>query len=263
MRDDGNGSEAAIMQHHPAGDVPTEDARLDDAIRKADELLLASLQSEEHSRSRRRRTITFTIVGGFIMLAASCVILAVLAQIAGTTPAPAPASETPSASAEALMTEGWALWQQRKLVEAEKKFQEAVQADPKLTNAWNGLGWASLNQGKREQAEKAFSEVVKLEPTHPAALNGLGWIAFGGRKYDQAEKHFLAAAANNASASWSGLAQLYLLQDKFDQALPWAILTTQMPGADPTATQVLEAVKAKKLDPALRKQIEPEVEKKS
>ena len=32
MRDNGNGS-AAIM-HHPAGDVPTEDARLDDAIRR-------------------------------------------------------------------------------------------------------------------------------------------------------------------------------------------------------------------------------------
>src|SRR5215218_9894340 len=88
MRDDGNGS-AAIMQHHPAGDVPTEDARLDDAIRKADELLLSSLKSEEHSRSRRRRTFTFTIVGGLIMFAAACVIVAILAQTNGGATAPA------------------------------------------------------------------------------------------------------------------------------------------------------------------------------
>src|SRR4051812_2329060 len=153
MRDDGNGS-AAIMQHHPAGDVPTEDARLDDAIRKADELLLSSLKSEEHSRSRRRRTYTFTIVGGLIMFAAACVIVAILAQTNGGATAP-PAS---GASAEQLSTEGWALWQQRKLPEAEAKFQQAVKADPKVTNAWNGLGWASLNQGKREAAEKAFNE---------------------------------------------------------------------------------------------------------
>ena len=255
MRDDGNGSAAAIMQHHPAGDVPkTEDARLDDAIRKADELLLASLKSEEHSRSRRRRTFTFTIVGGVIMLAAACVILAVLAQT-GTTAA------SSGASAETLSAEGWALWQQRKLPEAEAKFHEAVKVDPKHANAWNGLGWASTNQGKQEAAEKAFKEVVKLEPAHPAALNGLGWINFSRRNYDEAEKHFLAAAANNASASWAGLAQLYLLQGKYEQALPWAILASQDPAADLTALKLVEAAKAQKLDPALRKQIEPEVEK--
>lgn len=255
MRDDGNGS-AAIMQHHPAGDVPTEDARLDDAIRKADELLLSSLKSEEHSRSRRRRTYTFTIVGGLIMFAAACVILAVLAQTTA-----APAAGASDASAEQLSTEGWALWQQRKLPEAEAKFEQAVKADPKLANAWNGLGWARLNQGQQEGAEKAFTEVVKLEPTHPAALNGLGWIAFGQRKYDQAEKHFLAAAANNASASWMGLAQLYLLQGKFDQALPWALLVSKEPGADATSARLVEAAQMKKLDPALRKQIEPEAKK--
>ncbi|HEV2295919.1 MAG TPA: tetratricopeptide repeat protein [Tepidisphaeraceae bacterium] len=259
MRDDGNGS-AAIVQHHPAGDVPTEDARLDDAIRKADELLLSSLKSEEHRRSRRRRTVTFTIVGGLIMFTAACVILAVLAQ---TTAAPGAGAST-GESAEQSATEGWALWQQRKLPEAEAKFEQAVKADPKHANAWNGLGWARLNQGKRHEAEKAFQEVVTLEPDHPAALNGLGWIYYGYRGYDSAEKFFLRAAANNASASWAGLAQLYLLQGKYDQALPWAILVSKEPGADAaTSAQMIEAARAKKLDPALRKQIEPEVEKKS
>jgi tetratricopeptide (TPR) repeat protein len=254
MRDDGNGA-AAIMQHHPAGDVPSEDARLDDAIRKADELLISSLKDEE-SRSRRRRTFTFTIVGGVIMFAAACVILAVLAQTA--------AGPSGGASAEQLSTEGWALWQQRKLPEAEAKFQQAVKLDAKHANAWNGLGWATLNQGKQEAAEKAFSEVVKLEPEHPAALNGLGWINFGRKKYEAAEKFFLQAAANNASASWMGLAQLYLLQGKYDQALPWALLLTHEQGGDAmTAAKLVDAAKTKKLDPALRKQIEPEEVKKS
>ncbi len=263
MRDDGNGSAATM--HHPAGDVPTEDARLDDAIRKADELLLASLKSEEQRRLRRRRKFTLTIVGGLIMIAAAFVIVAVLVQNAL---GPAAKSDSVSSaesqlSAEQLSTAGWTLWQQRKLPEAQAKFEQAVKADPKHTNAWNGLGWASLNQGKRDPAWKAFSEVVKLEPTHPAALNGLGWISFGQRKYADAEKHFLLAAANNASASWAGLAQRYLLQGKFEQALPWALLVSKEPGADATTAQLVEAARSKKLDPALRKQIEPEEAKKS
>jgi len=258
MRDDGNGS-AAIMQHHPAGDVPTEDARLDDAIRRADELLISSLRSEEDSRSRRRRTYTFTIVGGLIMLAAVGVILAVLAQVGS-----GPGAGGGGGSAEQLSTEGWALWQQRKLPEAEAKFEQAVKADPKHANAWNGLGWASLNQGKQDAAEKAFGEVVKLEPTHPAALNGLGWINFGLGKYDEAEKHFLVAAANNASASWGGLAQIYLLQGKYDQALPWAILMSKEEGGGAAqGAELLEAAKNRKLEPALRKKIEPKEQKKS
>ncbi|MGB7159564.1 MAG: tetratricopeptide repeat protein [Tepidisphaeraceae bacterium] len=261
MRDDGNGS-AAIMQHHPAGDVPTEDARLDDAIRRADELLVSSLKSEEQHRSRRRRTFTFTIVGGLIMIAATCVILAVLAQTGAVPGAEAAAQPSANVSAEALQAEGWQLWQARKLTEAEAKFEQAVKADPKHANAWNGLGWARLNQGKKDGAEKAFAEVVKLQPDHPAALNGLGWIEFGKRNYAPAEKHFLAAAANNASASWAGLAQLYLLQGKYEQALPWALLVSKEPGSDPAmAAQLIEAAKSKKLDPALKKQIEPEASK--
>ena len=191
------------------------------------------------------------------MLAAVGVILAILAQVGS-----GPGAGGGGGSAEQLSTEGWALWQQRKLPEAEAKFEQAVKADPKHANAWNGLGWASLNLGKRDAAEKAFGEVVKLEPEHPAALNGLGWIAFGKGKYDQAEKHFLAAAANNASASWSGLAQLYLLQGKYDQALPWAILVSKEPGGDPTtSSRMVEAARTKKLDPELKKQIQPEEEK--
>jgi len=252
MRDDGNGS-AAIM-HHPAGDVPTEDARLDDAIRRADELLVSSLKSEEHHRSRRRRrTFTFTLIGGFIMIAAIGVILAVLAQT-GTAAS--------NASADELTSQGWQLWQSQKLADAEAKFEQAVKLDAKLANAWNGLGWARLNQGKRDLAEKAFAEVVKLEPEHPAALNGLGWLSYGRKKYAEAEKHFLQAAANGASASWSGLAQLYLIQGKYDQALPWALLVTKEQGADPLmAAKLVEACKTKKLDPALKKAIEPQEEK--
>ena len=258
MRDhDGDGS-AAIM-HHPAGDVPTEDARLDDAIRRADELLVSSLKSEEQHRSRQRRTFTLTLVGGLIMIAAVCIILGVLLQNGGGAPAQAASNSSP----QQLSQEGWQLWQQRKLTEAEAKFTQAVKADPKLTAAWNGLGWAQMNQGKTHEAEKAFQEVIKLEPDHAAALNGLGWVYYSYRGYDSAEKYFLQAAANNASASYSGLAQIYLLQGKYDQALPWALLLTQQQGADvTTAGKLVEAAKTKKLDPALKKQIEPQEEKK-
>jgi len=68
---------------------------------------------------------------------------------------------------------------------------------------------------------------------------------------------YLEEAAPQASAAWYGLARLYLLQGKFDDAKKWAQKVVDSGDADATAKQMLKAAEEKKLSAALRKQIEP------
>lgn len=134
----------------------------------------------------------------------------------GTQPGPAEKK-----AAEDLTTEGWQLWKDRKLPEAEAKFKAALAKDPANANAWNGLGWAQLNQGKPANAKEAFTKAVELEPKSAASLNGLGWIAKGEGKTDAAIEFWnkAVAAAPTATAALSGLASTYAELGLFDKAI--------------------------------------------
>lgn len=160
------------------------------------------------------------------------------------------------ADAAALTQEGWAHWQKGEMTEAIAKFEEAVKADPKNANAWNGLGWANFNSGNPDEAMKAFEKVVAISPNHAAALNGLGQICLSQRKYDKAEKYLLKAAGQ-APAAWYGLARLYLLQGKYEKAQKWAQKVVSSGQADDTMKEMLKAAKEKKLSDELRASIEP------
>lgn len=259
------------IQTHPeisAGDESRkEQARLDDAIRRADELLVSSLKVDEHRRSRHK--VIFVAAGlliGGLLLAITVLGVVVLAPLvlshapevreqvalAGTSKASKPDQER---SAQ-ISSEAWKLWQQQSFDEAITKFDEAVKLDPKNTGAWNGLGWANFNGGRQAKAEKAFKKVIALEPKHPAALNGLGQIALSQRKYDQAEGYLLKASPQ-ATAAWFGLARVYLLTGKYDQAAKWAQKLIATGETNETTEEILKAAKAKKVSPALREQLEP------
>ena len=217
-----------------------EQTRLEDAMRRADELLVTSLKSDERRRYRRR-IILFSI-GGLAMFGVACAILL--------------AVTTESDKGAKLADEGWNLWQAQKFDEVRDKFAEAVKLDPKNVKAFNGLGWSQFNTGKYDEAEKSFQKTLELAPKYPAALNGLGQLYLLQRKYDRAQK-FLLQAAPQSSAAWYGLARVYLLQGKFDDAAKWANKLVASGEADETAKQMLAAAKAKKLSDELRSQIEP------
>jgi len=126
-------------------------------------------------------------------------------------------------AAEDLAAEGWRLWRQRKLPDAESKFKQAVAKDPNNANAWNGLGWAQFNQGSSANAKLSFRKCVSLEPKHAAALNGLGWIAKSQGKTAEAIGHWekAVAAAPTATAALSGLAQAYEELKQYDKAVKY------------------------------------------
>jgi len=130
-------------------------------------------------------------------------------------------SEQVKRDAENLSAEGWALWNQRKLPEAEAKFKAAVEKDPTNANAWNGLGWAQMNQGKVLNAKDAFEKAVAADPKLAGALNGLGWIAKGQGKTDEAMRFWRQAveALPSATAALSGLASTLYEQGQYEKAV--------------------------------------------
>jgi tetratricopeptide (TPR) repeat protein len=160
-------------------------------------------------------------------------------------------------SAAQLVQEGWQLWQQHKLAEAEKKFQQAVALAPDDADAWNGLGWSQFNAGNSAAAETAFQKAVRLEPLPPGAWNGLGQIYLSQGKFTVAETYLLKAAPQ-APAAWFGLARLYLLQGKFADAEKWAQKIVDSGQADETTRKMLEAAKSKNLNDGLRLMLEPQ-----
>jgi Tfp pilus assembly protein PilF len=126
-------------------------------------------------------------------------------------------------SAENLTSQGWKLWGQRKLAEAEEKFKEAIAKNPAAENAYQGLGWAQLNQGKKLNAKDSFEKCVKLNPKNSAALNGLGWIAYGRGDMDKAISWWEKAvkAQPGATASLSGLTQVYMEKKEYGKAIKY------------------------------------------
>src|SRR5262249_38712154 len=92
-----------------------EQTRLEDAMRRADDLLVSSLKVDE--RRRNRRKIFMLSLGGLLMLAIVCAVLLSMTV------------ETEKGGQ--LTQEGWDLWKTQQYDQAIEKFQEAVKLDPK------------------------------------------------------------------------------------------------------------------------------------
>jgi beta-lactamase regulating signal transducer with metallopeptidase domain/tetratricopeptide (TPR) repeat protein len=151
---------------------------------------------------------------------------------------------------ENLAAEGWELWRQRKLPEAEEAFKKAVSKDPTNANAWNGLGWAQQNQGKPLNAKASFEKCLEIQPKHAAALNGLGWIAKAQGKTDEAIAHWEKAieAAPNATAALNGLATTYMELKQFDKAAKYYKMWLKVEPDNTDAKAGLERAKSQKTD---------------
>jgi tetratricopeptide (TPR) repeat protein len=67
------------------------------------------------------------------------------------------------ASASAVFNQGVIAWNAGKIPDAQKLFEQAVAADPKMAEAHYWLGMALVNQGKLPEAVKSFEEYLKLD----------------------------------------------------------------------------------------------------
>jgi tetratricopeptide (TPR) repeat protein len=228
-----------------------EDAQLDDAIRRADDLLVQSLRVEERLRKRRILRRLLVPIGALIMLATAYKIVLLLGILSTATPTPAAADAT----APDLLLQAQTLWAKQQYPAAEEKFQASLKLDPSSPEAWNGLGWSQLNQGKFPEAQKTFLKATSLDPNNAGAQNGLGQAYFATAQFDKAEAPLLTSAKMGADAAYWGLAKLYLLRSQWDDAATYAQKIVD--AGDPSAKPLLDAAKSKSLPASLKSQITP------
>ena len=80
-------------------------------------------------------------------------------------------------SASATFNQGVIAWNAGKIPEAQKLFEQAVAADPKMAEAHYWLGMANVNQGKLPEAVKSFEEYLKLDAAGQYAEQAKGMLA--------------------------------------------------------------------------------------
>jgi tetratricopeptide (TPR) repeat protein len=128
-------------------------------------------------------------------------------HLAADEQAAAPAPEAPDA--QALVTEGWRLFEQRRPGAAEKEFRAALELDTKLDDAHVGIGMARLSAGNAEGAKEelgivlasgeAAAEKMKTDGVKDAfskpeaqpfirAAHALGCLAYDEERYEEAVK---------------------------------------------------------------------------
>jgi tetratricopeptide (TPR) repeat protein len=79
-------------------------------------------------------------------------------------------------NASAVFNQGVIAWNAGKIPDAQKLFEEAVAADPKMAEAHYWLGMAMVNQGKLPEAIKSMEEYLKLEPSGQYAEQAKGML---------------------------------------------------------------------------------------
>jgi tetratricopeptide (TPR) repeat protein len=77
-------------------------------------------------------------------------------------------------NADNLYNQGVILWNQGKIPEAKKMFEQAVAANPSHADSYYQLGMASINEGKMDEAATAFEKYLSLAPTGQFAAQAKG-----------------------------------------------------------------------------------------
>jgi tetratricopeptide (TPR) repeat protein len=81
-----------------------------------------------------------------------------------------------AANASAVFNQGVIAWNAGKIPDAQKLFEQAVAADPKMAEAHYWLGMANVNQGKLPEAVKSFEEYLKLDASGQYAEQAKGML---------------------------------------------------------------------------------------
>ncbi|GAB5402164.1 MAG: hypothetical protein Aurels2KO_03950 [Aureliella sp.] len=216
------------------------DEALDKVLVDPDSLLAVSLRHDE--KRRQRRWIWLSTVSTLLLATAGWGI----ATSYSTRASAAGVSSDKTA-------EGWALWRQRQLDAAELAFLDALRLNETDADAWCGVGWCRNNRGQHERAIEAFEKCLALNAKHSSAINGVGQSNLALGRWKKAEKWLLKGSmqvlaesdedempANFLPAAWIGLTQVYIMQEKYDEAEEWAKRIVKVSPEAPQVASLLD-----------------------
>jgi predicted O-linked N-acetylglucosamine transferase (SPINDLY family) len=115
-----------------------------------------------------------------------------LPQTAGVEPHP---PETPGLAARAHNDRGGLLLEQKRFVEAEVSFHEAMRLCPQYAELHYNLGLALAGQGKSDEAIACYEEALRIDPDCVGALNNLGIAVAAQGRADEAIACYRRAVA--------------------------------------------------------------------
>lgn len=106
---------------------------------------------------------------------------------------------------------------------AETRLIQALEKNPNIVSAINGLGIIYLNRREFDRATKQFRRVIQLNPKFYDAYNYMGVIFSETGKYELAKENFLIAANSEKyrtpENAYANLAQLEISHNKLDSAI--------------------------------------------
>lgn len=117
----------------------------------------------------------------------------------------------PNPKADRLLSEGAALFAQRKAKDSRARYEAAMEADPKASSAWVGAGDSYFMEGDWARAEALFRRATEIEPKNAQAWRFLSdaLLAQGRRAEAEAALYSSIAADPSQRPSWGKLARLH------------------------------------------------------
>jgi Flp pilus assembly protein TadD len=97
------------------------------------------------------------------------------------------ATDSNEAPAKAIYKEGFALFVKGEVDQAIERYQRALELDPTLAIAWNGLSMALAKRGDLPEAIEAAEQLVALEPDDPLSHTNLSRILMQQGRITEAE----------------------------------------------------------------------------
>jgi tetratricopeptide (TPR) repeat protein len=115
---------------------------------------------------------------------------------------------------------------QDKYTEARKQFEQAVQNDPSMPEAWNYLGYTNRKLGSYDQALAAYQKALALKPGYPDALEYRGEAYLGMSHLPDAKQAYLDLYATNREQAQKLLNAMHV----------WVAAQRSLPGGPPAGT---------------------------
>lgn len=129
--------------------------------------------------------------------------------------------------------------QQRRYLEAEQLFAEAIRRNPRSAEQFNDLGYCYFLQGQMGRAESAMLKATQLEPKNARFQNNYGMVLAHLGRVDEALGHF-RIAGSEADAQYN-LAFVFASMDRIDDAKKCFRLALAADGQHEAARRALQS----------------------
>jgi tetratricopeptide (TPR) repeat protein len=104
--------------------------------------------------------------------------------------------------------------------QAVAEYKAAIEADPRMEEAYSNLGVIYAAQHSYAKAKEAFLSALKIRPNRPTTLNGLGTVLYAQKKFEEAKDKWMQAVTidPNFASAYYNIGNACESEGKFEEA---------------------------------------------